>query len=173
MNKEWNLYPSAWVQSFHQSRVGMWLGNRRFLLSSIFGEEAPSATGCSFGLCSIKPAARWGQKYPLTTTECSGYRFSLKFPGSPITQISVIYKSVGSQWLSPQVVVVLYTIYLLLCQDSLGVCVNEPRSPCLQLGTYLWRCEIQSQLKRTTIQQASHRVKPRLMFVRHTHTSDQ
>lgn len=80
-------------------------------------------------------------------------------------------KPVGSQWLSPQVVLVLYTIYLLHCQDSAGVCVlvSAPRSPCLQLSTYLWCCEIQSQPKRTTIQQASHRVKPRLMFVLHTH----
>lgn len=57
-----------------------------------------------------------GTEDPLTTPECSGYRFSLKFPASPITQISMIYKPVGSQWLSPQVVLVLYTIYLLVAK---------------------------------------------------------
>lgn len=160
------------MQSFHLPRVGMWPGNRRFLLLGIFGEEASSATRCGFGLCGTKPAAHWGQKDPLTIPECSGYRFSLKFPASPNTHISMVYKPVGSQWLSPQVVLVLYTIYLLHCQDSVGVCVlvNAPRSPCLQLRMYLWCCEIQSQPKRITIQQASHRVKPRLMFVLHTHT---
>lgn len=98
----------------------------------------------------------------LTTVGCPGYRFSLKFPASPIMWISMIYRPGGI----PVVVLVLDAIYLPHCWDFPGVCmlVNVPRSPCLQLGTYLWCCEIQHQLRRTRIQ-ASHKLKPRLMFV--------
>lgn len=87
-----SFYLSAKVLSAYSGCVAV---NRRFFLFGIFGEEAPSAARRSFRLCSTKPAARWGQKDHLSTTECSGYSFSLKFPASPSTQISMIYKPVG------------------------------------------------------------------------------